>query len=393
MNLTTNPFRPGAGRVPPELAGRSDLVDEFTSLLFQARESGEGQRPWILSGLRGVGKTALVNHLSTTAIELKLLVVVVEASEGMPFAAALAKELHVVLRRAMSASDRAREVWLRAARVLHGFQLKIDPNGSYAFGFDLAPEVGVADSGDLGSDLRELFEVVGAAARAARTALFIAVDELQSAPTSDLRALNLALHRIGQGGDPVPVVFLGAGLPSLPAVLADATSYAERLYDFRVIGLLDEVASASALRIPVESNGARWVPEALTIAVEASGGYPYFIQAAGNHIWSVRSSDTVSAEDARLGVDRARDEVQRGLYLSRWDRATPAQQSFLRAMAESGDASSAISDLVTALGKKKASALSVTRGDLIRTGQIYAPGRGFVAFTVPGMADWIRSRP
>ncbi len=389
MDLATNPFRPGAGRVPPVLAGRSDLLSEFRNRLYQARETGEGERPWILSGLRGVGKTVLLNQLGREAAELKLIFIKVEASSSKPLAVALAKELHLALRRVLSSSDRARALWSRAARVLRSFQVRVDPSGTYSFTVDIEPERGVADSGDLAVDLQELLETIGLAAREANTVLLLAVDELQEASPEDLAALNVALHNLGQDAFPVPVVFVGAGLPSLPAVLADATSYAERLYDYRQIGLLDTAATADALTAPARANGVDWETDALAAAVTATGGYPYFIQACGSHVWSARATDTIKLDDARIGIDAARTEVEQGLYRSRWERATPTQRAFMSAMAIDHDAPSSMAELVTRLRKKRTTDLSVNRRDLIRSGHIYTPERGFVAFTVPGMADFI----
>lgn len=388
MDLATNPFKPGAGRVPPVLAGRSDLLSEFRNRLSQARETGEGERPWILSGLRGVGKTVLLNQLGRDAAELKLIFIKVEASSSKPLAVALAKELHLALRRVLSSSDRARALWSKAASVLRSFQVRVDPSGTYSFTVDVEPERGVADSGDLAVDLQELLATIGLAAREANTVVLLAVDELQEASPEDLAALNVALHNLGQDVFPVPVVFVGAGLPSLPAVLADATSYAERLYDYRQIGLLDTAATSDALTAPARAKEVIWEADALDAAVTATGGYPYFIQACGSHVWAVRATDTITLQDAQIGIESARAEVEQGLYRSRWERATPTQRAFMSAMAID-DAPSSMAELVTRLRKKRTTDLSVNRRDLIRSGHIYTPERGFVAFTVPGMADFI----
>ncbi|MCU1480813.1 MAG: hypothetical protein JWQ19_1599 [Subtercola sp.] len=389
MDYQLNPFKPGAGRIPPELAGRADLVAEYRRLLYQARETGEGDRPWILTGLRGVGKTVLLNQFGKEAADLKLMFIKVEASGDTPLAQSLIKELHLALRRVMSASDRARRTWHTAARAFRSFQLRIDPTGSYAFGVTIEPSLGVADSGDLAVDLRELLEQIGLAAREANTVLLLAVDELQEASANDLASLNRALHKLGQDISPVPVVFVGAGLPSLPAVLADATSYAERLYDYRRIGLLDVMATTDALAVPVQSGGAEWNEDALGEAVDATGGYPYFIQAYGSYIWAARATNLITLDDVEIGVEAARAEIDRGLYQSRWERSSPTQQAFMAAMALDAGDPSAMSDLVVRLGKRSTTDISVNRRDLIRSGLIFTPQRGVVAFTVPGMDDFI----
>lgn len=394
VEMMANPFKPGAGRVPPELAGRSEILDQFRELLYQARESGDGERPWILSGLRGVGKTVLLNQFGATALELKLLFVKVEASSGQSLAVALTKELHLALRKVTSGSDRARQVWGRAVRVFRSFQVRVDPSGVYTFGVgvDFEPEPGVADSGNLAVDLQELLQSVGEAARDSQSVVLLAVDELQDAASEDLQALNIALHNLGQAISPAPVVFVGAGLPSLPAVLAEATSYAERLYDYRQIGLLDDVETRDALEVPVAANGVSWQSEALDAAVDATGGYPYFIQACGKHVWAAHTGDTISLDDAQLGINQAQREVERGLYQSRWERANASQRLFMTAMAEDEGTPSLMTELVRRLGRKKMSDLSVNRADLIRSGHIYAPERGRVAFTVPGISNYIRSQ-
>ena len=389
MQLSANPFKPGAGRVPPELAGRSGILTEFRRLLYQARESGEGERPWILSGLRGVGKTVLLNQFGREAAELKLTHIKIEASASQPLAVALSKEVHLALRRVLSGPERSRALWSKAARVLRSFQLRVDPSGTYSFAIEVEPERGVADSGELSTDLQELLESIGLAAREANTVLLLAVDELQEASVDDLAALNVALHNLGQDSFPVPVVFVGAGLPSLPAVLADATSYAERLYDYRQIGLLDEVATVSALTVPAGARGVKWEQPALEAAVNATRGYPYFIQACGSHVWTARATDIITLDDATIGIASARREIDQGLYQSRWERATPAQRAFMAAMALDGEAPASMADLVSRLHKRRTTDLSVNRHKLILNGLIYTPERGFVAFTVPGMANFI----
>jgi len=364
-------------------------VREFSEMLYSMRESGEGDRPWILSGLRGVGKTVLLNQFGREAEELKIMFVKVEASSERSLATSLAKELHIALRRVTSLTERTHEAWALALATFRSFQLRVDPTGNYSFGFDVQPRGGAADSGDLAVDLAELLHSIGESAREANTALLVGVDELQEAAAADLKSLNTALHSLGQSSWPVPVLFVGAGLPSLPTVLADATSYAERLFDYRQLGLLDESATIDALVNPARAQSVEWDVLALQKTVEATGGYPYFIQACGKHVWTVRAQNNISLDDAVTGVERAREEVDQGLYQSRWDRVTPAQRAFMTAMAQDADSFSLIGDLVERLRKARTSDLSVVRRELIRSGHIYAPDRGFVAFTVPGMADFI----
>lgn len=380
--------------MPPELAGRAALLADVDRMLAEVLAGSEGDRPIIISGLRGVGKTVLLNELVRRARSSeRWMTIKLEASGDRSLAQALTRELHNELRRLASPGQRAKEGITRALRVFRSFQLKVDPAGNYSFGFDVDAEAGTADSGDLERDLTDLLNAVGLAARESDMGCLIAVDELQDAAKGDLRGLNLALHALGQDAWPVPVVMIGAGLPSLPAVLADATSYAERLYDYRTLGLLNDAETTAALEVPARQRGVEWEAPALDLALVSSAGYPYFVQACGKHVWDARAGrDTITLDDAQVGVDRARDEVDRGLYQSRWERATPAQRALMRAMAEDDGRPSAIQDLVTRTGKSRPSDLSVSRGELIRNGHIYAPDRGFVAFTVPGMSEFIRRR-
>ncbi|MFF1573374.1 ATP-binding protein [Leifsonia sp. NPDC058292] len=380
--------------MPPELAGRDALLTEVRRHMDQVIDQSEGERPIIISGLRGVGKTVLLNEFVRYARESsRWIAIKLEAVAGASLKKALALAIFAELRKLMSTGDHAKEKLARFVGVFRSFQIKIDSAGSYSFGFDVPPAAGMADSGEFERDLLDLLSELGLAARELGMGVLLAIDELQDAPREDVNGLNVALHNLGQDAWPVPVSFFGAGLPSLPSVLADATSYAERLYDFRTLDLLDSTETIDALTRPTLARDVSWEPEALTITLEAVGGYPYFAQACGKHVWDVRATPgRISLEDARLGVALAREEVDRGLYQSRWDRATPAQRDMMKAMAADDGAPSAIQDLVARTGKTRTSDLSVSRRELIINGHIYAPDRGFVAFTVPGMANFIQRR-
>lgn len=380
--------------MPPALAGRDAIVSVVDSVMRDVVGSGEGDRPMVISGLRGVGKTVLLNEFVLRARESRRWVAIkLEAVNGRSLASQLAQALHTELRKQMSLGDVAVEKLRRAASALRSFQLKVDPTGTYSIGFNVEPLAGVADSGQLEVDLRELLEELALAVRDLDMALLLAIDELQEAPESDLNALNVALHDIGQDARPAPILFIGTGLPSLPAVLADATSYAERLYDYRALDLLTDSETRVALSTPTGDRGVSWDEAALDEAVASVSGYPYFAQACGKHVWDARAlTDRISIADARIGIAQARDEVDRGLYQSRWERATPAQRDVMKAMAVDQGRPSSIQDLVARTGKKRTSDLSVSRRELIRNGHVYAPDRGFLAFTVPGMDDYIERR-
>jgi hypothetical protein len=383
-----NPYRPGAGRVPPELAGRSSILHDFTTILASVTTDGTGERPWIISGLRGVGKTVFLNQCARDAAEAGWVTIKIEATGSHPLGVQLAKETYVALRKVASLSEKARKSFLEAFSVFRAFQIRVDPMGTYSFGFDVQAASGKADSGQLSTDLAEMLESLGLAARNAGVGVLIAIDELQEAHRDDLMALNVALHQLGQDPRPVPIIFLGAGLPSLPAVLADASSYAERMYLYQVLDLLDSEATTDALVTPARRENVVWGTEALGQVLAASRGYPYFIQACGKHVWDVAASRTINGEDARIGIGRARDEVDAGLYRARWERASNSQQDFMRAMAPDDDQATSVAEIATRMGKTQ-QGLSMPRRSLIHDGLIYAPRRGYLAFTVPGMADYI----
>jgi hypothetical protein len=389
MDPVANPFRPGAGRRPPVLAGREPVLDAFIIMRRKVDELGEGDRGWILHGLRGVGKTVLLNELLAQVSDRGWIAAKVEVTPAVPLPVALASAL---VRSMRTATGRHPEPRLRKLLgVFKAFSLRFDPpSGLVSLGVEVDPVAGVADTGRFADDLAMLFEVLGETSRDLGIGTLILVDELQEASAADLSAVNTAVHQMGQSDIPLPVVFVGAGLPSLPAQLADATSYAERLYDYRPVGLLDATGASAALTGPTRERGVVWEPEALAAALAIAGGYPYFLQEVGKHVWDAARSTTINLDDVSVGGQFARAEVDEGLYRSRWERATPAQRKLLRVMGElGGDNPVAISDLATAMGKRRVSDLSVARNEVIKKGLLYSPERGWLAFTVPGMHTFI----
>lgn len=384
-----NPFNPGAGRKPPYLAGRDEIIDSIKGDMERVYDSGEGMRPVIVSGLRGMGKTVLLGNLRDFARSRGWVVIRAEASRDDSLAKKLAQAMYVELRRLHNAGDLVAKAFEHAFAVLRSFQLKIDPSGAWSVGLDVDPAKGYADSGDLSMDLGDLLGSLGEAARDAGTAVLVYIDELQEAAIEDLRAVNVALHGIGQGASPVPVFFVGAGLPTLPAVLADASTYAERMYRYYTLDVLDSSSTELAYVEPTLEYGIAWEPDALYAAVAAAAGYPYFIQQCGFCICEqVTQSSSVTLAESLAGIGLAQDELDRSLYRSRWDRATTKGKEFMRAMVQD-EGPSLVSDLAERMGKKSTSDLSVLRDRLIQDGLIYAPERGYVSFTVPGMAGYI----
>jgi hypothetical protein len=371
------------------LAGREPVLDAFTVVRRKVDELGEGDRGWILHGLRGVGKTVLLNELLAQVSDRGWIAAKVEVTPATPLPVALASAL---VRSMRTATGRHPEPRLRRLLgVFKAFSLRFDPpSGLVSLGVEVDPLGGVADTGRFADDLAMLFEVLGETSRDLGIGTLILVDELQEASAADLTAVNTAVHQIGQSEIPLPLVFVGAGLPSLPAQLADATSYAERLYDYRPVGLLDRAGAAAALTRPTLVHGVVWEPDALAAALAIAGGYPYFLQEVGKHVWDAARSTTINLDDVSVGGQFARNEVDEGLYRSRWERATPAQRKLLRVMGElGGDNPVAISDLATAMGRRRVSDLSVARNEVIKKGLLYAPERGWLAFTVPGMPAFI----
>lgn len=387
MDPVLNPFRPGAGRRPPVLAGRERFLDAFDIVRRRAGEQGEGDRAWMLTGLRGVGKTALLNELLRRVTSEDWIAAKVEVTPATTLPEALATALVRAMRTATGRHPVPR--LQRLLGVFKAFSLQFDPTGVVSLGAEVSEVRGVADSGRFSHDLAMLFEVLGETSRELGVGTLILIDELQEASTEELTAVNTAVHQIGQGDVPLPVFFVGAGLPSLPALLAEATSYAERLYDYRSIGLLDAEAAGAALTGPTAQNQVTWDPEALNGALEIAGGYPYFLQSVGKHVWDAAARSPISVDDVEVGGTYARREVDEGLYLSRWERATPAQRDFIRVIAQVGHGEAvAIGDAAARLGKRPKD-LSVARRELIHKGLLYAPQRGMLAFTVPGMHEFI----
>ncbi|MHB1534749.1 MAG: ATP-binding protein [Acidimicrobiales bacterium] len=392
MDPVANPYRPGAGRRPPLLAGRAPLLEAFDVVRGRAEAIGEGDRSWVLNGLRGVGKTVLLNELLSRVSTRGWITAKVEAGASDSLPEALSQAL---VRSMRTATGRHPEPRLkRLLGIFKAFSLKVDPSGAIAVGIDVDPIGGVADSGRFADDLAALFEVLGETARDLGVGVLILVDELQEAAASELTAINTAVHQLGQADPPLPLTFVGAGLPSLPAQLAEATSYAERLYDYRSIGLLSGEASSDALVIPAGERQVEWDPEGLAAAVDVARGYPYFLQAIGKHVWDSARRSPIEMNDVQLGLEHARREVDDGLYRSRWERATPVQRDVMRTLAAiGGEEPAAIADIADAMGRRRTSDISAARNELIKKGLVYAPERGFLAFTVPGMHDFIDREP
>lgn len=379
MDAVSNPFAPGAGTPPPELAGRDELRETVRIALERVRL----RRPTksvLMVGLRGVGKTVLLDRMRRDAEATGINTLRVEAPEERSLPAILAPELRQVLLR-LSRNDRSKERARRALRALAGFAkaLKIK-YGDIEVGMDLDPEPGLADNGDLEHDLQALLEAAGAAAQDAETALALFVDELQHVEEDQLAALITALHRTTQ--QTLPVVLVGAGLPQLRGRTGRAKSYAERLFDFQEVGPLDPAAAKRAISKPAEDNGVAVTAEALDRIVAETHGYPYFVQEWGKHSWDVARESPITETDVANASESATAALDESFFRVRFDRLTPAEKRYLRAMAEMGPGPHRSGDVAKELGLKVTS-LGPTRGQLIAKGMIWSPSHGDTAFTVP----------
>lgn len=392
MDPLRNPYQPGAGVRPPELAGRDGDLS-LADIALQRSELGYAERGAVWHGLRGVGKTVLLNEVASRARARRWLVSKAEATnDRSTVLPAISRSLYLGLRAALGTHEPGR--LRRLLSVFKSFTMKIDPTGAYTFGVDVDPLRGQADTGDVAADLTDLLRELGGTARELGVGALLIVDEMQDTPVGELAAINRAIHDAGQGDEPLPILLMGAGLPSLPGILADATSYAERLYHYRSVGPLSADAATLALTRPTEGLGVSWGTDALAATLGATSGYPYFIQTAGRSIWNLAKGSPIDAEDVMAGLAAARGEIDEGLYLSRWSRATAAQRRMMRGLAAYGDgAHVAVADLARDMGYKRSTDLSVSRAELIKKGLLYAPDRGLLAFTVPGMADYIERHP
>lgn len=383
-----NPYVPGAGRRPTALVGRDAELDEWNTGLARI-EHGRTAQPAVLYGLRGVGKTVLLAEFRQQAQAREWLVAQLEAGAEKPLRVALADALHAPL------TDLARPTagkrLLRALKTAASFRASLDQSGSWTFGLDLTESTGGgADTGELETDLSKLVRDLAAAAGEEGIGLAILVDEAQDLTAEELVAICSIAHQAGQ--DEWPCTFALAGLPSLPRVLAEAKSYAERLFSYSQIGPLAPAVAERAITEPARVEEVAWSQLAVDVVVRAAAGYPYFLQQFGQEAWNEAEGSEVSLADARVGTARGWAALDNGFFRARWDRATRAEQQYLRALAIDGDSGGSSAEVARRLGRNPSS-LGPARANLIAKGLIYAPEHGNVAFTVPGMAEFIKRQP
>jgi hypothetical protein len=379
VDPVSNPFAPGAGTPPPELAGR-DEVRETVRITTERVRRGLPAKSILMVGLRGVGKTVLLDRMRDDSEAAGIQTVRIEAPEGRSLPALLAPQLRLALLR-LSRNEKAKDLARRGLRALAGFvgALKVK-FADIEVGLDLEPEPGLADNGDLEQDLQALLETVGAAAQRAGTALILFIDELQYVKEAELAALITALHRCAQRR--LPVALVGAGLPQLRGRMGKAKSYAERLFDFPEIGPLPPADAKSAIAKPAAAQKVKVDDDALNQILKKTHCYPYFLQEWGKHAWDTATGSPITRKD----VDRASREaiaaLDESFFRVRFDRLTPAEKKYLRAMAELGPGPHRSGDIADQL-KREVTKLGPTRNQLIAKGMIWSPNHGDTAFTVP----------
>jgi hypothetical protein len=388
-----NPFAPGAGQRPPELAGREKEIAAFDVVLERVAR-GRPERSLVLTGLRGVGKTVLLGELRSMAVRRGWGAGKIEARPDAGLRRPLSAALHRAVRD-LAVRHRAPDRVEQVLGVLKAFALRASPSDSklrdrWQPGIDVPPTQGRADSGDIEIDLVELFTDVAELAQDVGTGVALLIDEMQDVMADDVSALCAACHELSQSG--APFVVVGAGLPHLPAVLSASKSYSERLFRYVRIDRLDRVDADQAVVAPVAREDASITDEALDALFDAAGGYPYFIQAYGKAAWDAAPSNPITAEDVGVAAPEAEAELAVGFFGSRYERATPAEREYLRAMAEltkgKSDEGAATADIAGHLSRKPSS-LSPARDSLIKKGLIYSAERGRIAFTVPHFGRYL----
>lgn len=393
MDPVRNPYAPGAGQRPPELAGRDRELEQFDVVLERIAR-GRPERSLVLTGLRGVGKTVLLNALRSQAIRRMWGTGKIEARPDQSIRRPLSSALHMAVRE-LTPHHRDPDQIDRFLAVLKAFAMRSAGDGAklrdrWHPGIDVPAASGRADTGDIEVDLVELLVDAAGVARDVGVGIAVFIDELQDVPGPDVSALCAACHELSQQA--LPLVVVGAGLPHVPAVLSASKSYSERLFRYVRIDRLDREAGDHALVVPAAEEGVHYEEEALDLLYETTEGYPYFVQAYGKVTWDHAPAIPITADDVRVASPEAEAELAVGFFGSRYERATPAEREYLQAMAAlsaTTDGTVATSDIAEHLGRKPSS-LSPARDSLIKKGLVYSAERGSIAFTVPHFAMYLR---
>lgn len=379
MDRVRNPFAPGAGSPPPALVGREEILENARVTLARVT-ARRPAKSFLLIGLRGVGKTVLLNQMQDIAEEIGYRAISIEAPDNkrLPFL------LIPPLRQLLFALDRLENVnekVKRGLRVLKAFAgaIKISM-GEFDIGLDIDPETGSADSGDLEADLPVLLLAVAEAAEARGLSVVLFIDEMQYLTEDELSALIMAIHKVTQ--KQLPFLLIGAGLPQLVGITGKSKSYAERLFDFPNVGALMAQDAKDALKTPVNREGVEFEPAALDRIIETTEGYPYFLQEWGYHSWNIADSSPISLDAVKAAHAAVIQRLDESFFRVRFDRLTPREKDYLRAMAELGPGPHRSGDIADVLDINVRSAAPLRSG-LIKKGMIFSPAHGDTAFTVP----------
>lgn len=386
MDPYSNPFNPGAGVSPPELAGRADVL-QHASVALERTRRGRHAKSLMILGLRGVGKTVLLNQIRRDAEARGYLVDQQEAQDGQTLKQMLIPSFRRLLLQ-LDHTGQSVEAVKKGLRVLRSFigNVTISAGGvDLTLGVD--PEVGRADSGDLEGDLKDMLIAMGLAAGAAGQPVAILIDELQYVSKRDLAALIRGIHAVDQDG--LPLLLFGAGLPQLAGQAGDAKSYAERLFDFPRLDRLEQEDAYRAIREPVEDEGAAIDEDALAEIYAQSRGYPYFLQEWGYNAWNISTGTTITQQDAEAATAQSIAKLDQSFFRVRFDRLTPLERDYMHHMACLGEGPHKSSDIAMAMGRSPSS-LGPTRDSLIKKGMIFAPEHGLVSFTVPLFDQFMR---
>lgn len=382
MDPFDNPFSPGAGTSPPAFVGRDDLVASY-KVALRRTVSGRPGKSLMPIGLRGVGKTVLLNRFDHMAQEEGLVSAFIEAPETGDFEHLLAARLRSVLldldRGSVSGAVK------RALGTLKSFSYNLPDGTSIALSVDAI--AGSADSGVLAEDTTDLLVAAGEAARDRGRGFLIAIDEVQYLAAPELAALITAIHRTVQLG--LPVILVGAGLPQLPGLAGNAKSYAERLFDFPEVGSLNKDDAREVLVTPAGGQGVKFSEDALDSLLGFTQGYPYFLQEWGYHVWNTAPESPISLEDVNLAARDVQRRLDENFFRVRMDRLTPAEKRYLGAMGDLGPGPHRSGDIAAKLGVKVES-VAPRRSGLIQKGMVYSPAHGDTAFTVPMFDDFLR---
>lgn len=385
MKAVLNPFSPGAGSPPPELAGRSEILEKAMVALARIK-AGRSEKSFLLVGLRGVGKTVLLHKISEVAEQSGYKPLMIEAREDKSLSELLIPYLRQLLF-SLDIGKSVSEKVKRATRILKSFMLKVNPNGAVEFGLDIDPEKGTADSGDLETDLSQLFIALGEAAQDRFTAIAIIVDEMQYLKDEELSSLIMAVHKITQKS--LPLIVIGAGLPQLLGKAGNAKSYAERLFDYPEVGPLGDDDAKLALQGPVNAQHVLFSQDALKEILRVTEKYPYFLQEWGYQAWLLAEKSPITLPVVKKATIESIRRLDKNFFRVRFDRLTPREREYLRAMAQLGPGAHRSGDIAELLHLEVQS-VAPFRSSLIRKGMIYSPAHGDTEFTVPLFVDFMK---